>query len=191
MEQYLSYTDYALWEVIINGDSPVPEPPTVAIPDENLLKFHSIEDVKSLWKAIKIRFEGNKESKKMHKTILKQQYENFVASRFEGLDKTYDSMDDLYNNLKVYEDEIKGQSSSSSNSHNVAFVSSENTSSINEIVNAAHDIRVAGSKEQPFASSYANDVMFSFFASQTNTPQLDNKDLEQIDTDDLEEMGLK
>ncbi|GJQ94515.1 hypothetical protein Tco_0005654 [Tanacetum coccineum] len=36
------------------------------------------------------------------------------------------SMDDLYNNLKVYESEIKGQSSSSSNSQNVAFVSSEN-----------------------------------------------------------------
>nr|GEU90410.1 hypothetical protein [Tanacetum cinerariifolium] len=44
------------------------------------------------------------------------------------------------------------------NSHNVAFVSSENTSSINETVNAAYDIQVAGSKEQPFASSYADDV---------------------------------
>nr|GEV32934.1 ribonuclease H-like domain-containing protein [Tanacetum cinerariifolium] len=193
-------TDYALWEVIINGDSLVPEPPAVGtvvpleteaqklaikyklnakstllldIPDEYLLKFHSIKDAKSLWEAIKIRFGGNKESKKMHKTILKQQYKNFVASRSEGLDKTYDrfqklisqlelnetlSMDDLYNNLKVYEAEIKGQSSSSSNSHNVAFVSSENTSSINETVNAAHDIPDVGSKEQPSASSYADDV---------------------------------
>ncbi|GJX05884.1 ribonuclease H-like domain-containing protein [Tanacetum coccineum] len=43
-------------------------------------------------------------------------------------------MDNLYNNLKVYESEIKGQSSSSSNSQNVAFVSSENTSSTNEAV---------------------------------------------------------
>nr|GEY90385.1 ribonuclease H-like domain-containing protein [Tanacetum cinerariifolium] len=101
------------------------------------------------------------------------------------------SMDDLYNNLKVYEAQIKGQSSSSSNSHNVAFVSSENTSSINETVNATHDILAAGSKKQPFASSYADDVMFSFFASQSNTLQLDNEDLEQIDTDDLEEMDLK
>nr|GFB45718.1 hypothetical protein [Tanacetum cinerariifolium] len=87
--------------------------------------------------------------------------------------------------------EIKGQSSLSSNSHNVAFVSSENTSSINDIVNAAPDIPAASSKEQPSASSYADDVMFSFFASQSNTPQLDNEDLEQIDTDDLEEMDLK
>nr|GEV02339.1 hypothetical protein [Tanacetum cinerariifolium] len=123
MEQYLTHTDYALWEVIINGDSPVPKPPTVG-------------------------------------TV-------------------------------VYKAEIKGQSSSGSNSHNVAFVSFKNTSNINETVTAAHDIFVAGSKEQPSASSYADDVMFYFFASQSNNPQLDNEDLEQIDTDDLEEIDLK
>nr|GEU81685.1 ribonuclease H-like domain-containing protein [Tanacetum cinerariifolium] len=130
MEQYLTFTDHALWE-----------------------------------EAIKNRFGGNKESKKMQKTILKQNYENIDASSQEGLDKTYDrfqklisqleihgeaisqedanlkllrslpsawnnivliirnksnldtlSMDDLYNNLKVYESEIKIHSSSSSNS---------------------------------------------------------------------------
>nr|GEV24360.1 ribonuclease H-like domain-containing protein [Tanacetum cinerariifolium] len=53
----------------------------LAIPNEHLLKFHGIKDAKTLWEAIKIRFGGNKESKKMQKTILKQQYENFVASR--------------------------------------------------------------------------------------------------------------
>ncbi|GJY20062.1 ribonuclease H-like domain-containing protein [Tanacetum coccineum] len=68
-------------------------------------------------------------------------------------------MDDLYNNLKVYEAEIKGQSSSSSNSQNVAFVSLENTSGTNEAVNTAHEVSTAN--------------------------------LEQIDTNDLEEMDLK
>ncbi|GKB04731.1 putative ribonuclease H-like domain-containing protein, partial [Tanacetum coccineum] len=81
------------------------------------------------------------------------------------------SIDDLYNNLKVYEAEIKGQSSSSSNSQNVTFVSSENTS-ISSL-------------------TYADDVMFSFFANQSNSPQLNNDDLEQIDIDDLEEIDLK
>nr|GEW88101.1 hypothetical protein [Tanacetum cinerariifolium] len=100
MEQYLTHTDYALWEVILNGDSPVPEPPAVAIPNEHLLKFHSIKDAKSLWKAIKIRFGGNKESKKMHKTILKQQYKNFVASRSKGLDQTYDRFQKLISQLE-------------------------------------------------------------------------------------------
>nr|GEU75610.1 hypothetical protein [Tanacetum cinerariifolium] len=196
MEQYLTHTDHALWEVIMNGDA------SAAI----------ASDAKTLWEAIKTRFRGNKKSNKMQKTILKQQYENFVASRSEGLDKTYDrfqklisqleihgevisqeyanlkllrslpsawythtlimrnksdldtlSMDDLYNNLKVYEAEIKSQSSSISNSHN----------------------------GQAFASTYVDDVMFSFFANQSNSLQLDNEDLEQIDTDDLEEMDLK
>nr|GEY36169.1 hypothetical protein [Tanacetum cinerariifolium] len=100
-------------------------------------------------------------------------------------------MDDLYNNLKVYKAEIKGQSSSGFDSHNVDFVSFKNTSSINETVTAAHDIPAASSEEQPSASSYVDDVMFSFFASQSNTLQLYNKDLEQIDTDHLEEMDLK
>nr|GEU31656.1 ribonuclease H-like domain-containing protein [Tanacetum cinerariifolium] len=34
-------------------------------------------------------------------------------------------------------------------------------------------------------------VIYSFFASQSNSPQLDNDDLKQIDADDLEEMNLK
>ncbi|GKD14039.1 hypothetical protein Tco_1198446, partial [Tanacetum coccineum] len=53
------------------------------------------------------------------------------------------SKDDLYNNLKVYEAEIKSQSSLSSNSQNVAFVSFDDTSSTNEAVNTAHDVLAA------------------------------------------------
>ncbi|GJT63864.1 ribonuclease H-like domain-containing protein [Tanacetum coccineum] len=217
MEQYLTFTDYALWEVIINGDfvSLVASASTgaEAIHDEHLLKFHACKDAKSLWEAIKNGFGGNKESKKMQKTILKQNYENFAASSQEGLDKVYDSlpstwnnialimrnksdldtlsMDDLYNNLKVYESEIKGQSSSSSNSQNVAFVSSDNSSSTNETVNTAHSVSAASSKDQASTTSYADDVMFSFFPNQSNVLQLDNEDLEQIDADDLEAMDLK
>ncbi|GJY53066.1 hypothetical protein Tco_0444730 [Tanacetum coccineum] len=100
-------------------------------------------------------------------------------------------MDDLYNNLKVYESEIKGQTSSSLNSQNVAFVSSDNSSSTNETVNTAHSVFAASSKDQASTASYADDVIFYFFANQSNTPRLDNEDLEQIDADDLEEMDLK
>ncbi|GKE86609.1 hypothetical protein Tco_1560351 [Tanacetum coccineum] len=256
MEQYLTHADYALWEVIVNGDAPAialasastkgPIPLKtakqklarknelkskstllLANSDKHLLKFHGIKDAKTLWEVIKARFRGNKESKKMQKTILKQQYETFVASRSEGLDKIYDrfqklisqleihgevisqedanlkllrslpsawnnitlimrnksdldtlSMDDLYNILKVYKAEIKGHSSLSSNSQNVAFVSSENTSSTNEGVNTAHDVSTASSQGQVSSSTYADDAMFSFFANQSNSPQLDNEDLE-------------
>ncbi|GKC80194.1 ribonuclease H-like domain-containing protein [Tanacetum coccineum] len=58
------------------------------------------------------------------------------------------SMDNLYNNLKVYEPEVKGMSSSSSNTQNMAFVSSSNnnTSSTNEAVNTAHEVSTASTQ---------------------------------------------
>ncbi|GJV28655.1 hypothetical protein Tco_1385103 [Tanacetum coccineum] len=272
MEQYLTNTDYALWQVIMNGDEPVQTtkdengvetevPPKtaqallqrqrerkaksillLAIPDEYQLRFHGIKDAKTLWAAIKSRFGGNVESKKMQKNVLKQQFENFSVSDTEGLDKAYDrfqklisllevhgaavsnedanqkflralpsswnnvalimrnktgiddlDIDDLYNNLKVFEADIKGSSGSSSNSQNVAFLSAEDTSSSND-VNTANSVSTASgqnSQGQASSSSYTDDLMFSFFANQSNSPQLDDEDLEQIDHDDLEEMDLK
>ncbi|GJU43112.1 ribonuclease H-like domain-containing protein [Tanacetum coccineum] len=68
-------------------------------------------------------------------------------------------MDDLYNNLKVYEYEIKVQSSSSLNSQNVAFVSSENTSSTNEAVNIVHEVSTASSQGQASFLTYADDIL--------------------------------
>ncbi|GKA40848.1 putative ribonuclease H-like domain-containing protein [Tanacetum coccineum] len=52
--------------------------------------------------------------------------------------------------------------------------------------------RPYGKQSRPASSStYADDVMFSFFANQSNTPQLENEDLEQINTNDLAKMDLK
>nr|GFC74799.1 hypothetical protein [Tanacetum cinerariifolium] len=43
----------------------------------------------------------------------------------------------------------------------------------------------------PNVDSLSNDVIYSFFTSQSSSPQLDNDDLKQIDAYDLEEMDLK
>ncbi|GJX24419.1 hypothetical protein Tco_0228864 [Tanacetum coccineum] len=97
-------------------------------------------------------------------------------------------MDDLYNNLKIYEAEVKGSSSTSQNTQNVAFVSSNNTSSTNEVVKTAHGVFAANSKANastsPNIDSLSDIVIYSFFASHSNNSQL-------IDPDDLEEMDLK
>ncbi|GJX59018.1 hypothetical protein Tco_0290408 [Tanacetum coccineum] len=50
-----------------------------------LAKFHKMIDAKEMWEAIKSRFGGNDESKKMQKYILKQQFEGFSVSNSEGL----------------------------------------------------------------------------------------------------------
>ncbi|GKC09528.1 hypothetical protein Tco_1001138 [Tanacetum coccineum] len=177
MEQYLTHTDYALWEVIECTM-------LLAIPDEHLLKFHGIKDAKTFWEAIKARFGGNKESKKMQKTIMKQQYENFTASRSKGLDKTYDRFQKLISQLEIHGEVISQEDA------NLKLLRND-TSSTNEAVNTAHDVPSASSKRQASSSTYADDVMFSFFVNQSNSTQLDNEDLEQIETDDLEEMDLK
>nr|GEV03902.1 ribonuclease H-like domain-containing protein [Tanacetum cinerariifolium] len=98
MEQYLTHTNYALWEAIMNGDAPA----VIASEDANLKLLRILPSACNT-----------------HTLIMQNKYD---------LDTL--SMDDLYNNLKVYEAEIKGQSSSSSNYQNVDFVSSDNTSII-------------------------------------------------------------
>ncbi|GJT88679.1 putative ribonuclease H-like domain-containing protein [Tanacetum coccineum] len=106
-------------------------------------------------------------------------------------------MDDLYNNLKVYESEVKGMSNSSSSTQNIAFVSSSNnnTSSSNEAVNAAHGVTTASTQVHTAYTTNIDNlsdaVICSFFASQPNSPQLAHEDLQQIHHDDLEEMDLR
>ncbi|GJX18569.1 hypothetical protein Tco_0221246 [Tanacetum coccineum] len=102
-------------------------------------------------------------------------------------------IDDLYNNLRVYEDEMKRSSSSTSTSQNLAFLSSENTSSTNEVSTASRDfgVSIAGGISQVSSTLCAHDVACSFFAQPTTNPQLENEDFQQIDEDDLEELDLR
>ncbi|GJR09085.1 ribonuclease H-like domain-containing protein [Tanacetum coccineum] len=95
------------------------------------------------------------------------------------------SFDDLYNNLRVFESDIKGSTASSSSPQNVAFVS-ENTSSTNEVSTAYCVPNLSGQN-----SKYEQTSSYSLLANQSSCPQLDHEDLEQIDEYDLEEMDLK
>ncbi|GJR22099.1 hypothetical protein Tco_0970626 [Tanacetum coccineum] len=190
---------YALWEVIVNGDAPTiasasagaegPIPPKTAEQKparKNELKAKSTFYLSWGWG------EGGEKDANLKCAEKSTQLGNNIALIMRNKsDLDTMGMDDLYNNMKVYESKIKGQSSSSSNSHNVAFVSSKNTSCTNEAVNTAHEVSTTSLHGQASSLTYADDVMFSFFAYQSNSPQLDNEDLEQIDTDDLEEMDLK
>ncbi|GKC91502.1 hypothetical protein Tco_1152151 [Tanacetum coccineum] len=102
MEHYLIHTDYPISEVIqkgnghvsvstdINGVIKVLHPKIaeeilakereskarttllMALSEDHLANFHKMTDAKEMWDAIKSRFGGNDESKKMQKYILKQ-----------------------------------------------------------------------------------------------------------------------
>ncbi|GJS07817.1 hypothetical protein Tco_0364613 [Tanacetum coccineum] len=169
---------------------------THSIPNEHQLKFNSIKDAKQLLEAVEKRFGGNEATKKTQRNLLKQQYENFTAPSSKMLDQTFDrlqklwnthavvwrnkadldtmSMDNLYNNLKVYEPEVKGMSSSSSSTQNMAFVSSSNnnTSGTNEVVNNANGVFTASTQVNSVYSTNIDNlsdaVFCSFSASQPN-----------------------
>ncbi|GJU44275.1 hypothetical protein Tco_1201541 [Tanacetum coccineum] len=178
--------DYALWKVIENGNTApttVVEgvekiiPPTTAeekarstlmmgIPNEHQLKFNSIKDAKLLLEAIKKRFGGNAAIKKTQRNILKQPYENFTAPSSETLDQTFDRLQKLVSQL-----EILGET-----------LSQEDVNQKLLRTNAANPINV---------DNLSDDVIYAFFASQPSSPQLANKDLQQLYPDDLEEIDLR
>nr|GEZ25554.1 putative zinc finger, CCHC-type [Tanacetum cinerariifolium] len=105
------------------------------------------------------------------------------------------SLDDLFNSLKIYEAKVKSSSSTSLTTQNIAFVSSQTTNSTNELVSAVTSVSAVSTKvlvsALPNVDNLSDDVIYSFFASQSNSPPLDNDDLKHIDADDLEEMDLK
>nr|GEX58576.1 ribonuclease H-like domain-containing protein [Tanacetum cinerariifolium] len=74
----------------------------LALPDKHQLKFNIHKYAKSLMEAIEKRFGGNKETKKVQKTFLKQQYENFTDSSFERLDQIHDRLYKLVSQLEIF-----------------------------------------------------------------------------------------
>nr|GEX83048.1 ribonuclease H-like domain-containing protein [Tanacetum cinerariifolium] len=66
-----------------------------ALPDKHQLKFNSHKDAKTLMEAIEKRFGGNTKTKKVQKTLLKQQYENFIGSSSKSLDQIHDRLQNL------------------------------------------------------------------------------------------------
>ncbi|GJT69553.1 ribonuclease H-like domain-containing protein [Tanacetum coccineum] len=219
VDQYFQIQDYALWDVIENGNSlkptvrttsnaygtstsMIPGPVTteekaqkkndvksrsmllMVLPNEHQLTFNQYKDAKTLFAAIQTRFGSNDATKKTQKTLLKQSYKNFNAPSTESLDSIFNRLqkivsqnkpdletigfDDLYNNIKIVEQEVKrtGTSSSNSSSQNMAFVSTP--SSINE----------------------ANTVNGQVSTANSSVSTDSNLD-KQIHDDDLKEMDLK
>ncbi|GJZ81926.1 ribonuclease H-like domain-containing protein [Tanacetum coccineum] len=276
MEHYLEYIDNEVWKVIQNGNSkkristgkdgvvrvlsPVSAAEIqavekerkaknillMAIPKEHMRRFHGMDDAKEIWEAIRTRFGGNANSKKMQKAVFKQQFEAFKISNSEGLEKGYDrfqqllsqleahgaevstedanhkflrslppawsnlamtmrtnpeidnlSIDDLYNNLRVFEQEIQGASKTSSSAQNVAFVS-QSKSSTNKVKSGftgAYSTCTPSTSstnvpEKEVLAGFADEVIYSLFAKQSEDWDLLHEDLEQIDDVDIEEMDI-
>ncbi|GJY18550.1 hypothetical protein Tco_0390041 [Tanacetum coccineum] len=70
-----------------------------ALPEDHMPDFHHYDDARDIWMAVKARFGGNEESKKMRKTMLKQQFTEFSVTEEEGLHKGYDRFQKILSQL--------------------------------------------------------------------------------------------
>ncbi|GKB01977.1 ribonuclease H-like domain-containing protein [Tanacetum coccineum] len=210
MEQYIQMIDYSLWEVIENDNAPpitkvikgveTTIAPTTAkekaqrrlelkarstllmgIPNEHQLKFNSIKDAKSLLQAVK--------------------------KSSEVLDQTFDRLQKLISQLEIHGESISQEDvnqkflrslSPEWNTHTIVWRNKpeiDTTNSTNGTVSTAHGATTASAQATTVNSTTIDNlsdaVIYAFFASQPNSPQLDNEDLQQIHPDDLEEMDLR
>ncbi|GJV53292.1 ribonuclease H-like domain-containing protein [Tanacetum coccineum] len=163
----------------------------MALPNKDQLKFHSYKDAKLLMEAIEKRYgEAMDQTFNMLQKLISQleiqgetiSQEDINLKLLKSLPSEWKihaliwrnkveietiSLDDLYNNLKIYELELKDSTNTSQNSQNMAFVSSNSTNSNN-------------SRNEADNTAYG-----------LNSPQISRDDLEQIDPDDLEEIDLQ
>ncbi|GJX45794.1 putative ribonuclease H-like domain-containing protein [Tanacetum coccineum] len=136
-----------------------------SIPDDHVADFHYMDDARDIWNAIKARFDGNGESKKMRKSMLKQEFSEFRISKAEGLHKGYDKMQKILSQLNQLKDKPEDE-----------------------------DINLKFLRALPssWSKQFCIYVSFNLFVADTEPEQqLAYEDFDQIEKLDLEEMDLK
>ncbi|GKC68594.1 hypothetical protein Tco_1101192, partial [Tanacetum coccineum] len=120
----------------------------MSIPEDHLAKFHKMIDAKEMWELsnpdfsllnqLEIHGAGvsteDANQKFLRSLPASWSQVSLIMRTKPGVDTL--NFDDLYNNLRVFESDVKGSTTSSSSTHNMAFVSSESTSSTNDVSTA-------------------------------------------------------
>nr|GFA13076.1 hypothetical protein [Tanacetum cinerariifolium] len=166
IEQYFLMTDYSLWEVILIGDSLVPtrlikgvvQPVAPTTTEQKLARKNEL-------KARVFPLNGRL----------------ILLSGEIRADLEEHSLDDLFNSLKIYKAEVKRSSSTGTTTQNIAFVSSSNTDITTDSVSAAASVSAKMHVSSlPNVDSLSYAVIYSFFASQSSSPQLDSEELKRF-----------
>ncbi|GKE42175.1 hypothetical protein Tco_1469459 [Tanacetum coccineum] len=178
----------------------------MALPNEHQLTFNQYSDAKTMFAAIETRFGGNKVTKKTHKTLLKQQYENFSASSIESLDSLFNRLQKIVSRLAILGVVITQEDLNSKflislppewNTHVVVWMNKDDieTMSIDDLYNNFKNVE-QDVKKSVGASIGAQNLAFMTGPSTSSTNDVNTanpayEDLEQIHEDGLEAMDLK
>ncbi|GJU50744.1 hypothetical protein Tco_1220299 [Tanacetum coccineum] len=190
MEHYLEYIDNEVWKVIQNGNSKkrnstrkdgvvrVLSPVTAA----------EIQAIEKERKANSWAEVSTKDANQKFLRSLPSAWSNLAMTMRTNPEIDNLSIDDLYNNLRVFEQEIQGVSKTSSSAQNVAFVS-QSKSSTNKVKSGftgAYSTCTPSTSstnvpEKEVLAGFADEVILSLFAKQSEDWDLLHEDLEQID----------
>ncbi|GJY28807.1 hypothetical protein Tco_0404574 [Tanacetum coccineum] len=208
IEQYFLMTDYSLWEVVKNGNKVLKktvgnveqeyEPTSaeekldrknkmkaretllMALPNIDQMKFHSYQDAKLLMLEIQGEIIEQEDMNLKLLRSLPSEWKTHALIWRNKVEIENISLDDLYNNLKIYEPELTWLSSTIQNPQNVAFVSSNstnNTNNTNKADNTAYGVSIAhiqgNAVNSTSGDNLCDDVICAFLASHPNSPQLD------------------
>nr|GEX70814.1 hypothetical protein [Tanacetum cinerariifolium] len=178
IEQYFLMTDYSLWEVIKNGNKVLTKPVGSS---EQTYKHTTTEEKQDRRNEMKAR--GTllmalpyKDQVKLQKLISQLELQGGVLQQEDTnlkllrslpsewktraliwrniIELETISMDDLYNNLKIYEPKILGSSNTNQNPKNMAFVSSNSTSSTNEVDITASGVSTTHTQENAMIAQH-------------------------------------
>nr|GEZ22406.1 hypothetical protein [Tanacetum cinerariifolium] len=132
--------------------------------------FHHLDDAREIWLAVKARFDGNEESKKMRKTMLKQEFSEFRVSEEEGLHKRYDR-------------------GTIAPTHSAFIGATSTTTKMGYSDQPSHFSSITYTSAH--SGSLMEDVLQSFVAENKPIQQLVYEYFEHVDQMDMEELDIK
>ncbi|GKA73950.1 hypothetical protein Tco_0780252, partial [Tanacetum coccineum] len=170
----------------------------MALPNEHQLTFSQYTNAKTMFATIEIRFRVITQEDLNSKFLrsLPPEWNTHVVVWMNKADIKTMSIDDLYNNFKIVEQDIKKSVGTKTGDQNMAFMSAPSTSSTNNVNTANSDVstistNINTASPKDSTATLSDATVYAFLANQPNGSQLVHEDLEQIHDDDLEEMDLK
>ncbi|GKD98709.1 hypothetical protein Tco_1382606, partial [Tanacetum coccineum] len=139
----------------------------MALPNKHQLTFNQYTDAKTMFAAIEAQF-----------------------GEIETM-----STDDMYNNFKIVEQDVKKSVGTSNVNQNMAFMTTPSTGSTNDVSTAntvsTGSTNINNASSQTSTASISDNVVYAFMVENPNGSNLLHQDLEQIHEDYLEVMDLK
>ncbi|GKB02783.1 hypothetical protein Tco_0830872, partial [Tanacetum coccineum] len=191
MEHYLEYIDNDVWKKfkLCKKERKAKNILLMAIPKEHIRRFHGMDDAKEIWEAIRTRFEAHgvevSTEDANHKFLrsLPPAWSNLAMTMRTNPEIDNLSIDDLYNNLRVFEQEIQV----------LALLLLLQPIFLKKkfllvlLMNSCTPFTSSTNiPEKEVLASFADEVIYSFFAKQIEDLDLLHEDLEQIDDVDIE-----